>query len=539
MRKTFIAAALMTVLGCGSLIYTSLTAYGEECGSGGEEYSYWGGACGTGPDDPAVDYRLALAANPSSVQSGNASTLSWDLASHGEQGSVVLNANCTIDHGVGRVSLGDYAEGPDFTYRRWHAIGSVQVTPAQSTTYTMTCNSPANAGGDVSASATVTVTPGPAPTATLTATPSSIASGESSTLSWSSTNATSCTGTGFGTASATSGTSSVAPAATTNYSVSCTGPGGTATAAATLTVSGGVAPDLSASLITPSSATAATPVTLAATISNTGSASTGSSFTDLFQRATDSSGSGATDIGTFANSSLGTGASGVATRSYTFPSAGTYYVRACADKSSASDAGIIPESDETNNCSSSWTQVHVCASGQSWDGSSCTSTTPVPTCSFTANSSAVPPTLSWSCNDASYCTGGGFSTGNATSGNATVSTSGTYTLSCTGPGGTAPTQTVTVGTTTCSNPTADLTAAPDRIRPNTHTTISYTASGINTSCVVTGPGVNQPVTASSCLVSPGTVTTPNLTTQATYVITCDGVERDRAIVNVVPNFEEF
>lgn len=35
---------------------------------------------------------------------------------------------------------------------------------------------------------------------------------------------------------------------------------------------------------------------------------------------------------------------------YTFDQAGTYYIRACADKSSASDLGVIDESNENNNC---------------------------------------------------------------------------------------------------------------------------------------------------------------------------------------------
>ena len=91
----------------------------------------------------------------------------------------------------------------------------------------------------------------------------------------------------------------------------------------------------------------------------------------------------------------------------------------------------------------------------------------------------------------------------------------------------------------CTDPAASISAAPDRIQPNTRTTITYSASGITGSCVVSGPGVSQTIPANTCVVPTGSVDTPNLTTQATYAIVCDGVERDRVVVNVVPNFEEF
>jgi hypothetical protein len=42
----------------------------------------------------------------------------------------------------------------------------------------------------------------------------------------------------------------------------------------------------------------------------------------------------------------------------------------------------------------------------------------------------------------------------------------------------------------------------------------------------------------SCNVSPNTFTTPGLTTQTTYTITC-GASTDSVTVNVVPKFQEF
>jgi len=46
--------------------------------------------------------------------------------------------------------------------------------------------------------------------------------------------------------------------------------------------------------------------------------------------------------------------------SRTFPTAGTYYMRVCADKSSAANPGIIAESDENNNCGG-WSAISVAA----------------------------------------------------------------------------------------------------------------------------------------------------------------------------------
>lgn len=62
------------------------------------------------------------------------------------------------------------------------------------------------------------------------------------------------------------------------------------------------------------------------------------------------------------------GAGGIAImRAYkTFPSAGLYYFRACADKSTPTDSGTVNESDEGNNCGP-WSTVAVVAPGDSPD----------------------------------------------------------------------------------------------------------------------------------------------------------------------------
>jgi endoglucanase len=82
--------------------------------------------------------------------------------------------------------------------------------------------------------------PGPsAPTVTLTVSPSSITIGQAATLSWSSTNATACTASGaWSGARAPSGNQSVTPTSVglVTYSLACTGAGGTTSRSVTVTV---------------------------------------------------------------------------------------------------------------------------------------------------------------------------------------------------------------------------------------------------------------------------------------------------------------
>jgi CARDB len=374
-------------------------------------------------------------------------------------------------------------------------------------------------------------------TASLSATPSTINSGSSSALTYSCTNATSATiDNGVGAVSPTAGTIGVTPGVTTTYTLTCTNASGSATAQATVSVTS-VPPDLSASLSAPGAAIAGTPTTLQATITNTGGASTGIAFTDLFQRATDAFGSGATDIGTYANAVLANGGSNPATLSYSFPSGGTWYVRVCADKSSSANMGVITESDENNNCAG--------AGGDSWTPVTVSGSTPAPTCTFSANpTGSVPSTLTWSSTDTTSCTGGGFSTGRFSppSGTASVSTAGSYTLTCTGAGGSC-TQSLSVGGTCSGTRTGTVSATPNRIKASVATSVTFSLSAIQnvqTSCVLTGPGVSQTFPANSCTVAGTTYSQSlTLTTQGIYTLTCDGVKVNSTIVNVIPNFTEF
>lgn len=130
-------------------------------------------------------------------------------------------------------------------------------------------------------------------------------------------------------------------------------------------------PNLTAAPVSENTATAGTPRTFTSLITNNGDASTGASFSNFFQIATAANGGGTiTDLAASTMSALNAGANNTATSpSYTFGSAGTYSVRACADKSNAASTGVIAESNENDNCSSNWTTVNVSASVASCDPS--------------------------------------------------------------------------------------------------------------------------------------------------------------------------
>lgn len=255
--------------------------------------------------------------------------------------------------------------------------------------------------------------------------------------------------------------------------------------------------DLIAGSVSPTAAVAGIATPFSATISNIGSGSTGSGFTNLFQRASDSSGAGAIDIGTYYQSTaLASNANATATFSYTFPSAGTYYVRVCADKSSASDTGTISESNEGNNCYTPWTPITV--------------TLPTLSGTFSANPDTIDPgkpsTLTWTSN-ATSCVGTGFSTSGTANGNTTVNPTQTsaYQITCTKSGYTDLTLATTV---TVISVTASISAKPSCVSGGGKSNVSWSATPatqinsctISSDRTVSGFPITQP--------SPGPFTSP-------------------------------
>ena len=196
-------------------------------------------------------------------------------------------------------------------------------------------------------------------------------------------------------------------------------------------------------------------------------------------------------------------------------------------------------------------------------------------------------TISWSSSNTSACTGTNFSTGNATSGNTTISPTqtGNYSVMCIGPGGSASaTSTVTVtcaptyscsnqtiqhtdascnvsNVTTCTAPSfcsagssiclypspsfiqsgsqsGHLTAIP-QILPSGLTTMLFWDVANVSSCTVTGTDGEHWSGASSP--TNGQATSPILQ-QTTFTLACSGLDgssiNESIVVNVLPVFQE-
>lgn len=119
-------------------------------------------------------------------------------------------------------------------------------------------------------------------------------------------------------------------------------------------------PDLTAGSVTPLSSVVGSATTFSSVISNVGTAGSGASFNNLFQFDSDANHALVDGTQTVIAGPLAVGGTENVSVSYTFPSSGTWYVRACVDND-ASMNGAITEIDEGNNCSTSWTTVTVTA----------------------------------------------------------------------------------------------------------------------------------------------------------------------------------
>jgi len=330
-----------------------------------------------------------------------------------------------------------------------------------STTFTLTCT---GTGGSASQSATVSVTQ-PLPTVSLTANPSTIANGASATLIWNSTHATSCMASGGWSGSEpTSGSTSTGNLTSNqSYTLTCTGPGGTAAQSATVTASA-AAPTVSISA-NPSSITSGSASTLSWSATN----------------ATSCTASG--------------GWSGNLAVSGT-------------------------QSTGTLNASTTFTLTCTGTGGSASQSATVSVTQPVPTVSLNANPSTVASgnssTLTWSSTNATSCSAsGGWSGGEPTKGSAAtgnLTSSQSFTLTCTGPGGTAA-QTAVV-TVSSPAPTVTLSAGPSAITSGSSSTLTWSATNA-TACTASGSW-------SGAMPVSGSQSTGALTSSATYTLTCTG-----------------
>lgn len=166
---------------------------------------------------PAVPHIASFTASPTSLQAGQSATLSF---------AVTGATSVSIDQGIGAVT------------------GNVTVTPAATTTYTLSAT---NSAGTSTLQATVTVLPAAqgAPVITsFSADATSLAAGQSAKLSFGVTGATSVSiSPAVGTVTGT--TATVTPSATTTYTLTATNPNGSAIATLLVSV---VAPSVTLTL---------------------------------------------------------------------------------------------------------------------------------------------------------------------------------------------------------------------------------------------------------------------------------------------------
>lgn len=178
------------------------------------------GLVGCGSTSPtakgSVPEISSFTANPTSINSGASSTVSWTAT-----GATTI----AITPG---------------TFSSTSASGSTTMSPTATTTYTLTAT---NSAGSSTSSLTITVNaPGKPTINAFTANPTSITQGSSSSLSWATTGATSIAiSPGSFSSTSASGSTSVSPTATTTYTLTATNAVGSATATAkvTVTASGG------------------------------------------------------------------------------------------------------------------------------------------------------------------------------------------------------------------------------------------------------------------------------------------------------------
>lgn len=194
----------------GSWVYFTTTSGGNNCGN----------CCNNCPPPPPALPSVDLNANNTNIPYGSSTTISWDA----------YNATSCMGYG-GANGWAGY-KNPN---------GGSQSTGAlyQNTTFSITCS---NSSGSDSDSVTIYVTQTPpppsAPTVNLTANPSSVSYGGSSVLSWNSSNATACNATGAWSGSKpTSGTYNTGSLTSTKtYTLTCTGAGGSASDSVTVQV---------------------------------------------------------------------------------------------------------------------------------------------------------------------------------------------------------------------------------------------------------------------------------------------------------------
>ncbi len=466
---------------------------------------------------PVVQLQL----NPSRVIRGNSATLAWSAE----------NAQSCSAAGAW--------SGTKAT------SGSVTVEAlSDTTTYSLTCTGP---GGSESQSAEVVATD-VLPSVTLNATPTTVLTGGTSVLTWSATNSTACTaGGGWSGSLPTSGTRTTqALTSSTEFTLTCTGSGGSAAQSTTISVAAS-APAISLSA-SPSSLTAgeSTTLTWSATASNSCTAS-GAWTGD--KAATGKELTAALDAtATFTLTCIGPG--GSATQSAVVsvtpktPTAtisaspttvakgqaavltwSSAYATSCDAAGAWSGALALSGSRSTGDRLSSTATYTLICNGPGGTASQSTTVTvnsnpAAPALSLSAGPSEITSgeesSLHWTATNATGCVASGAWTGSQPVhgfySTGALRRKETYTLTCSGPGGSA-TQSATV-TVTAPQPTISVSAQPSSVTHGGSSTLTWTTTNA-TACTASGSWSGSKAVS-------GSASTGTLDADATYTLTCDG-----------------
>jgi len=298
-----------------------------------------------------------------------------------------------------------------------------------------------------------------------------------------------------------------------------------------VTVSGPSQPDLTTGSASAPGASYGGTSQITATIQNIGGVLAAAS--NVYYQLTAPNSKGNTS-GILPISSLAPSGSTQAAFSYKFSYEGNYSVRFCADW-----YGEVAESNEDNNCGS-WSDIYVISPPPVSGSVSCTVNSSAVTLGQSVTYTAHPVGAASSPYSWSSPQGGSY--GTAMTATRTFGATGTFNMSVSATDASNnPANCPAVTVTQCpGTPDAEIEGDPTRLQRGGTTTLNWSASAINSSCTITGPGVNQVVNAVSCSIPDGTVDTPPISTQSTYTISCDnGAITDSVIVNVVPGVTEF
>ena len=419
-------------------------------------------ACGGGAITPTPVPTVSLTASLTTIDAGQSTTLTWTSTDA---------ASCTA---AGAWSGTLAASGSQST----GALSS-------NANFALTCTGP----GGTSAPVSAVVTVNPLPTATLTAAPGAVALGGTSSLTWSSTDANSCTASGgWNGTLGLSGTQMTVPITTTTvYSLVCTGAGG-ATAPVSATVA--LIPPPSAMLTaTPSSVASGQAAVLSWNSAGATSCSASGAWSGMLTASGTQSTGPLSSAATYSLSCIGPGGvSTLASVTVSILPLPAVTLTASPPAVTAGNAATLQwTSTDATSCTASgaWsgavsvngtqstgplsaaTAYSLSCSGPGGTSSASATVSVIPTATLSVYPSVVAPgnasTLTWDSTNATSCTAGDGWSGTLPSNGAqvtsAVSATTSYTLSCTGAGGSSAVASATLTVSNVSMSVAPQNAA--------------------------------------------------------------------------------